>query len=365
MPSDLTTVTRTPFGTTPDGRDVDRYELVHGQVTVAVITYGGVLQSVRVPDRDGVAADVVLGYDDLAGYVADTSFHGALVGRFGNRIAGASFTLDGTEHHLPQNYGTATLHGGPGGFHAQVWDAQEVDGGVRLSLVSPDGQEGFPGTVEVEVTVTLGEAGLRWDYRATTDAPTVLNLTNHAYWNLGGTGAGTVEHHVLRAAAGRYVPVDEGLLPLPDLAAVDGTPFDFREPTRLGARLRTADEQLLRAQGYDHCLLFDTWRDSLAGTREAWSGEPGGLPEVVRAEDPRSGRTLTLRTDQPGVQLYSGNFLDGTVVGRGGVTFRQGDGFCLETQHLPDSPNRPDFPSTVLRPGQEYVTSTTVSFGTV
>lgn len=360
MPSDQqTTVTRSAFGTTPDGREVDRYELVHGDLTVAVLTYGAVLQSVRVPDRDGAVADVVLGYDDLAGYLADTSFHGAVVGRFGNRIAGGRFTLDGTEHVLPQNHGTSTLHGGPGGFHAQVWDASEQADGVRLRLVSPDGREGFPGTVEVEVTVTLGPGGLRWDYRATTDAPTVLNLTNHAYWNLGGTGAGTVEDHVLRLASSRYVPVDEGLLPLADLTPVDGTPFDFRQPRRVGGRLREAEPQLLRAQGYDHCLLLDTWQGSVAATREA----EGGLPEVAQVHDPATGRSLTLRTDQPGVQLYSGNFLDGTVVGRGGVTFRQGDGMCLETEHLPDSPNRPDFPSTVLRPGEEYATSTAVSFG--
>jgi aldose 1-epimerase len=208
------------------------------------------------------------------------------------------------------------------------------------------------------VTVTLGEDGLRWDYRATTDAPTVVSLTNHAYWNLGGTGAGTVEDHVLQLMSSRYVPVDDELLPLPELAAVDGTPFDFREPTRVGERLRTPDPQLLRAQGYDHCLLLDTWRGSLAATREA-SGD--GLPLAARVHEPRSGRTLTLRTDQPGIQLYSGNFLDGTVVGRDGVTFRQGDGMCLETEHLPDSPNRPDFPSTVLRPGEEYATSTVVA----
>lgn len=362
MASQQTTVARSPFGSTPAGRDVDRWELLRGGTSVAVLTYGGIVQSVRVPDRDGTVADVVLGFDDLAGYLADTSFQGASVGRFGNRIMGGRFTLDGQEHVLPQNHGQATLHGGPGGFHAQVWDAEQVEHGVRLRLTSPDGQEGFPGTLEVTVTVTLGADGLRWDYLATTDAPTVVSLTNHAYWNLGGTGAGSVEDHVLRLASSRYVPVDDELLPLPALADVEATPFDFREPTRVGERVRTPDPQLLHAQGYDHCLLLDTWQGSLAATRDGAADEPGGLPLVGEVHDPRSGRTLALRTDQPGVQLYSGNFLDGTVVGRDGVTLRQGDGMCLETEHLPDSPNRPDFPSTVLRPGEEYRTSTLVAF---
>ncbi len=362
MPSEHTSVDRTGFGTTPDGRRVERWELTWGGLSAAVLTYGGVLQSVRVPGRDGSVADVVLGFDDLGGYLGDTAFLGATVGRFGNRIAGGRFTLDGREHVLPQNHGTSTLHGGPRGFHSQVWDAAEVDDGVLLSLTSPAGQEGFPGTLEVSVSVTLGPDGLRWDYRATTDAATVVNLTNHAYWNLGGTASGSVEDHLLRCAAGRFVPVDQALLPLPELASVDGTPFDFRESTRLGDRLRGSDAQLLHAQGYDHCLLLDTWRGSAAATREAAADEPGGLPVAVVVHDPRSGRSLTLRTDQPGVQLYSGNFLDGTVVGRDGVTLRQGDALCLETEHLPDSPNRPDFPSTVLRPGEEYATSTLVSF---
>ena len=341
-----TTVTRAPFGTTPSGRTVERYQLVHGEVTVAVLTYGAVLQSVRVPDRDGTVTDVVLGFDDLDGYLADKSYHGAVVGRFGNRIAGGRFTLDGTEHVLPQNHGRTTLHGGPGGFHGQVWDATGTSDGVVLRLLSPDGQEGFPGTLQVSVDVRLDADGLHWQYRATTDAPTVVNLTNHAYWNLCGTGAGSVEDHVLHLPASRYVPVDEGLLPLADLAPVAGTPFDFRDPRRVGERLRAPHPQLLRAQGYDHCLLLDPRPDSVA----------------AHLHDPRSGRSLTLRTDQPGVQVYSGNLLDGTVVGRGGKTHRQGDGLCLETEHLPDSPNRPDFPSTVLRPGEEYATTTSVSF---
>lgn len=346
-----TTVRRSPFGSTPDGRAVERLELAHGDVTAAVLTYGARLQSVRVPDRDGTVADVVLGFDGLEGYVEDQAFHGAVVGRYGNRIARGRFTLDGVEHVLPQNHGTSTLHGGPGGFHAQVWEADEVDGGVRLRLVSPDGQEGFPGTLVVEVDLTLDADGLRWDYRATTDAPTVVNLTNHAYWNLGGTGSGTVEDHVVELAASRVVAVDADLVPLPEPADVAGTPMDLRAPTRLGDRLRVSDPQLLHAQGFDHCFLLDAWPDA-------------DLPVAARVHDPRSGRTLTVRTDQPGVQLYSGNFLDGTVVGKDGFAMRQGDAFCLETEHLPDSPNRPDFPSTVLRPGERYETSTVVSFGT-
>ena len=346
-----TTVTRTRFGTTPDGRDVERYELGHGEVTAAAITYGARLQSVRVPDRDGTVADVVLGFDDLAGYLVDADFHGAVVGRFGNRIAGGRFSLDGTEHVLPQNHGTSTLHGGPGGFHAQVWDAEVVADGVRLWLLSPDGDQGFPGTLQVQLTLTLSPDGLRWDYLAATDAPTVVNLTNHAYWNLGGTGAGTVEDHVVSVAASRYVPVDADLVPLADLADVEGTVMDLREPVRLGERLRRTDPQLLHARGFDHCFLLDA-----TGT----GAGAEAMPEAARVHDPRSGRSMTVLTDEPGVQLYTGNFLDGSVVGRGGVTLRQTDALCLETEHLPDSPNRPDFPSTVLRPGQEYRSSTVV-----
>jgi len=333
------------FGTLPDGRPVERYVLQAGAVEVAVVTYGAVLQSVRVPDAAGTPGEVTLGFDDLAGYVADDAFLGATVGRFANRIADARFTLEGVEHRLPANNGAACLHGGPEGFHAQLWSAREVDGGVELFRTSPDGEMGFPGTLEATVTYRLDDDGLEIAYAATTDAPTVVNLTNHTYWNL--SGGGTVEDHVLELPASRFVAVDAGLIPT-GLSPVDGTPFDFRTPRRVGDRLRDPHEQLRHAGGYDH----------------AWVVDGSGMRRAARVHDPRSGRVLEVLTDQPGVQFYSGNFLDGSVAGRGGRAMRQGDALCLETQHLPDSPNQPDFPSTVLRPGERYETRTVLRFGT-
>ena len=334
------------FGTLPDGRSVERYVLEGGAIRAAVLTYGAVLQSVRVPDAAGHQAEVTLGYDDLEGYLSDVGFLGAVVGRFANRIAKGRFTLDGVEHVLPSNNGTACLHGGPEGFHAQLWSAREVPGGVELSRTSPHGEMGFPGTVEVTVTYRLDDDGLEIRYTATTDRPTVVNLTNHAYWNL--AGGGTIEDHVLELPASRFVAVDADLIPT-GITDVDGTPLDFRAPRRIGDRLREPHPQLRHARGYDH----------------AWVRDPGnGLRLAARVSDPRSGRVLEVHTDQPSVQFYSGNFLDGGAAGRGGLSMRQGDGLCLETQHLPDSPNRPDFPSTVLRPGERYETRTLLRFGT-
>jgi aldose 1-epimerase len=334
-----------PFGSLPDGRRVERYVLQTGVVEVAVLTYGAVLQSVRTPDSRGAVADIALGYDDLAGYLRDKTYVGAVVGRFGNRIAEGRFTLDGTEHVLPQNHGTSCLHGGPEGFHTKLWSAREVTGGVELTLTSPDGDSGFPGTLTATVTYVLDDDGLTLTYGAVTDRPTVVNLTNHAYWNL--AGGGTVEGHVLELPATRFVAVDDRLIPT-GLAPVEGTPMDFRSPRRIGDRLRDGSQQLRHAHGYDH----------------AWLPDGEGMRMAARVVDPSSGRTLEVRTDQPSVQFYSGNFLDGGVLGRGGQTYRQGDGLCLETQHLPDSPNRPEFPSTVLRPGERYTTTTTFAFGT-
>ncbi|WP_456538774.1 aldose epimerase family protein [Blastococcus sp. SYSU D00669] len=340
------TVRREHFGALPDGREVERFVLRAGGTEVAVLSYGAVLQSVCAPDAGGTVADVVLGFDDLAGYLADGSYHGAVAGRYANRIAGARFTLDGVEHVLPANHGVACLHGGPEGFHSKLWSAREVPGGVALSLTSPDGDMGFPGELTATVTYVLDDDGLTLSYEATTDRPTVVNLTNHAYWNLGGRG-GTVEDHVLELAASRFVAVDDELIPT-GVEPVDGTPLDFRTPRRVGDRLREAHEQLVKAQGYDH----------------AWVLDGDGLRLAARLSDPGSGRVLEVVTDQPSVQFYSGNFLDGGAVGRGGRLIRQSDGLCLETQHLPDSPNRPEFPSTVLRPGERYATTTVFRFGT-
>jgi aldose 1-epimerase len=251
------------------------------------------------------------------------------------------------QHVLPRNHGDACLHGGPGGFHTRVWDAREIAGGVELTLTSLDGDMGFPGTMTATVTYALGDGGLTVSYSAETDRPTVVNLTNHAYWNL--DGGGTVEDHVLELPASRFVAVDDRLIPT-DIAPVDGTPMDFRTPRRIGDRLRSPDEQLRHARGYDHAWVLDT------------DGDPG-LRLAARVSAPESGRVLEVLTDQPSVQFYSGNFLDGSVVGRRGRMYRQSDGLCLETQHFPDSPNRPEFPSTVLRPGERYNTGTVFRFG--
>jgi aldose 1-epimerase len=333
------------FGTLPDGRTVERYRLREADVEVAVLTYGAVLQSVRVPDGSGRLGEITLGYDDLAGYLADGGYLGAVVGRYANRIAEGRFTLDGVEHVLPRNHGTSCLHGGPGGFHARLWSAREREGGVELELTSDDGDQGFPGTLTATVTYVLDADGLTLTYRAVTDRPTVVNLTNHAYWNL--AGRRTVEDHVLELGAARFVAVDDRLIPV-GVEPVEGTPMDFRSPCRIGERLRAGTAQLQHARGYDHAWVLD--------------GGPGLRP-VARVTEASTGRVLEVLTDQPSVQFYSGNFLDGSVLGRGGRAHRQGDGLCLETQHLPDSPNQPDFPSTVLRPGEEYRTVTTFRFG--
>jgi aldose 1-epimerase len=341
-------VQREHFGALPDGREVERYVLRSGALEAAVLTYGAVLQSMCVPDASGSVTDVTLGYDDLVGYLADSTYVGAVVGRYANRIGGGRFSLDGVEHVLPRNHGDACLHGGPGGFHTRLWDAREIAGGVQLSLTSPDGDMGFPGTMSAAVTYVLDHESLTVCYSAETDRPTVVNLTNHAYWNLDGTG--TVEDHVLELPASRFIAVDGGLIPT-EIVPVEGTPMDFRTPQRIGDRLRAPHEQLRYAGGYDHAWVLDT------------DGEPG-LRLAARVSAPGSARVLEVLTDQPSLQFYSGNFLDGSVLGRGGRSYRQSDGLCLESQHFPDSPNRPQFPSTVLRPGERFATSTVFRFGT-
>ncbi len=354
------TVSRAPFGRTRRGEPVERWELrLPSGASAEVLTRGAALHRVRVPDAAGALGDVVVALPDVPSYEAAEGYPGAVVGRVANRLGGGRFTVDGVEHRVPVNDGPNALHGGAEGFDQRVWDAEEVTGGegpaVRLTLRSPDGDMGFPGELTAQVTYTLAEdAGgvrLRLDHRATTTAPTPVNLTNHAYFTL--DGPGTVEEHVLRLHASRYVPVGEDLIPTGELRDVTGTPFDFRTPTRLGERLRDADEQLLRAGGYDHCLVLDD-----AGTGERTVAELTG---------PRSGRRLRVRTDAPGLQLYTGNFLDGawrTVEGR---PVRQGDALCLETQLLPDAVNRPAFTGgglgeAVLRPGAVFTTSTTFAF---
>ncbi|SNX94272.1 aldose 1-epimerase [Geodermatophilus sabuli] len=354
------TTTVEPFGTTPDGTAVERWTLANGGMTVRVLTYGGVIQTLEVPDADGEVENVVLGFADLAGYVSDDDpYFGSLIGRYGNRIAGGSFTLDGTVHQLPLNDGPNTLHGGPQGFDDQVWEAADVGdddvAALELRLVSPDGDQGFPGTLTTTVTYSLdAESRLTVHYEATTDAPTVVNLTQHTYWNLAGEGSGSIYGHELQMDADGYTPVDETLIPTGEIAPVDGTPFDFREATPVGERIRQDDQQLLYGQGYDHNWALNREDD---GAREGSDSEDA-LEQAAVLRDPDSGRTLTISTTEPGLQFYSGNFLNGTLVGTGGTVYRQGDGLALETQHFPDSPNQPEFPSTELRPGETYDSTT-------
>jgi aldose 1-epimerase len=338
------------FGRTASGQEVDLYTLTNGGgVEVGIINYGGIVTSIKTPDRTGNIADVALGFDTLDGYLGTHPYFGAIVGRYGNRIAGGKFKLGGVEYTLPRNNGENALHGGVRGFDKQIWKAREIPGGVELRYVSKDGEEGYPGTLDTTVTYSLTDRNeLKIEYAANTDKETVVNLTNHTYFNLSGQGQGDVLGHQVMINADRFTPVDPGLIPTGDPAPVEGTPFDFRQPTAIGARINAENEQLLRGKGYDHNFVLNS------------SG--GGLALAARVIDPKSGRVLEVLTDQPGVQFYTGNFLDGTVKGKGGKAYQQRDGFCLETQHFPDSPNRPEFPSTVLKAGEQYRTTTVYQF---
>ncbi|GHF72392.1 aldose epimerase family protein [Streptomyces thermodiastaticus] len=342
------------FGTLPDGTKVHRWSLANGGTRLKVLSYGGIVQSLELPDRHGRYANVSLGYDTLEPYLTGTTYFGALIGRYGNRIAKGRFTLDGTTYQVPVNDGENSLHGGPEGFNTKVWDVEPFtsgpDVGLHLYCTSPDGEMGFPGTLRVKVTYTLTRHGdWRIDYEATTDKATVVNLTNHTYFNLAGEGSGSIYDHELWLAARRYTPTDAGLIPTGELAKVAGTPFDFTRAKPIGRDIRTGHPQLITAKGYDHNFVLD-------------KGVTARPQHAVTLRDPHSGRTLKIATDQPGVQFYSGNFLDGTLTGTSGRTYRQGDGLALETQHFPDSPNQPSFPSTVLRPGRTYRTTTIHSF---
>ncbi|MER6028044.1 aldose epimerase family protein [Streptomyces sp. NPDC001851] len=338
------------FGTLADGTKVHRWSLENGGTRLKVLSYGGIVQSLEIPDRHGRYANVSLGYDNLDAYVKGTTYFGATIGRYGNRIAKGRFTLDGKKYQLSVNDGVNSLHGGKQGFNTKVWDIEPFtagsDVGLHLYYTSVDGEMGYPGTLRTKVTFTLNRHGdWRIDYKATTDKPTIVNLTNHTYYNLAGEGSGSIYDHELWLAAGRFTPTDSGLIPTGERADVKGTPFDFTRPKPIGRDIRTGHPQLVTAKGYDHNFVLD-------------KGVTARPEHVVTLRDPKSGRTLKILTDQPGVQFYSGNFLDGTLVGQSGHTYRQGDGLALETQHFPDSPNEPSFPSTVLRPGQTYRTTT-------
>jgi aldose 1-epimerase len=347
-------VQRSEFGLLDDGRGVERFVLGGDLLQVAVLTYGATIQSVVVPDRDGRVADVVLGFDDLAGYLAPHPYFGATVGRYANRIAGGRFELDGVEHELSVNDGPNCLHGGTVGFDKALWSAQTASAdSIELGHVSPDGDMGFPGTLTASVTFTVSGSDLRIAYEATTNRATVVNLTNHSYFNLAGAGAGSVEDHEVRVPASHYTPVDQVLIPTGELAAVAGTPMDLRSLRPIGAALRdgqAAEQVRLATGGFDHNWVVD-------------GGERGTERLAAQVREPTTGRSLEVWTDQPGVQFYTGSLLDGTVVGKDGCAYEKGDAFCLETQHFPDSPNQPAFPSTVLRPGETFRTTTVFRFG--
>ncbi len=349
------TVTRDLFGELPDGREVYAYTLDNGRdVALKAITYGGIIVSLSAPDRDGRSGDVVLGYDDLAGYLRETPYFGAIIGRYGNRIANAQFTLDGRRYQLEANNGPNHLHGGGVGFDKVVWSAtpfSRADSvGVVFRYTSADGEEGYPGNLAATVTYTLSVDGsLIFDYEATADQPTPVNLTQHSYFNLAGDGTRDVLDHVLTIDADGFTPVDSTLIPTGEIAPVEGTPFDFRTPTAIGARIGAADQQLEHGGGYDHNFVLRRGGEALA--------------HAAHVYEPTTGRTLDVYTTEPGLQFYSGNFLDGSLVGKSGHVYEHRYGFCLETQHYPDSPNQPAFPSTILRPGEEYRSRTVLKFG--
>jgi aldose 1-epimerase len=345
--------TRQTYGKMPDGAEVYLYTLTNANgMQARIITYGGTVVSLTAPDRNGKYADVVLGMDDLAGYMKATAFFGALIGRYGNRIGHAQFSLDGNTYKLPANDNGNMLHGGPAGFDKRVWSAMpgsSADGQtLELTYVSKDGEAGFPGTLTSKVVYTLtAKNELKIDYSATTDKPTVVNLTNHSYFNLAGQGESDILGHEVMIDADRYTPVDDHLIPTGELRPVAGTPFDFTKPTAIGARIEANDEQIRFGKGYDHNWVLNK--------------AAGGLTKAAEVHEAKSGRVMEVWTTEPALQFYTGNFLDGTLKGKGKTYIRRG-AFCMETQHYPDSPNKPAFPSTELKPGETYRTTTLYRF---
>lgn len=347
-------VTQQEFGKMPNGESVQIFTLKNKNgIEVSITNYGGIITSLKTFDGKGLLADVALGFDTLERYLQQHPYFGAIIGRYGNRIGKAKFTLDGVTYTLAKNNGENSLHGGNEGFDKKLWKArtESAEGAQTLVLeyTSPDGEEGYPGTLRTEVRYTLADDdSLRIDYRATTDKKTVVNLTNHTYFNLAGQGNGDILNHEIEIRASRFTPVDAGLIPTGELRSVEGTPFDFRKPHRIGERIEANDEQIKLGGGYDHNFVLDR--------------EGDGLSLAARVVEPSTGRALEVWTTEPGVQFYTGNFLDGTITGKGGKVYPRRSGFCLETQHFPDSPNQPAFPSTVLEPGQEYRSSTVWKF---
>jgi aldose 1-epimerase len=348
-------VTKKPFGTLPDGRVADLYTLKNGKgARVTITNYGGIVVSLEAPDKTGKLADVVLGFDTLADYVKSSPYFGATIGRYGNRIAKGKFKLGAKTYTLAKNNGPNALHGGLKGFDKVLWTASprqtEEGPGLFLQYLSPDGEEGYPGALNVDVLyVWTNEGELKIDFRAVTTKTTVVNLTHHSYFNLAGQGNGDILGHEVTLFAERFTPVDAGLIPTGELKNVKGTPFDFREPHAVGERIAQKDLQLERGKGYDHNWVL--------------SKVAGQLSLAARVREPRSGRVMEVETTDPGIQFYTGNFLDGTLHGKGGAVYQQRSGLCLEPQHFPDSPNHPRFPSTVLKPGETYHHSIVYRFG--
>jgi aldose 1-epimerase len=347
-------ISQNVFGRTSTGTEVPLYTLTNSKgMQVAITPWGATVVSIKVPDRSGKMGDVVLGFDSLDGYLGKNPYFGAIVGRYGNRIGKGRFTLDGKEYTLARNNGENHLHGGNLGFDKRLWRVRQVESklgpGLELKYSSPDGEEGYSGTLDAKVVYTLTDKNeLRIDYLATTDKPTVVNLTNHSYFNL--AGEGNILGHSVMIKAMRFTPTDSGQIPTGELRNTKGTAFDFTMPHTIGERINTDDEQLKFGKGYDHNWVLD--------------GVAGKLRLAARVSEPQSGRVLEVLTTEPGLQFYSGNFLDGTIHGKGGRVYEQRAAFCMETQHFPDSPNKPNFPSTTLRPGQRYQTTTVYRFST-
>jgi aldose 1-epimerase len=346
------------FGVLADGREVLEYTIANSAgMSARIINYGATIRSLSVPDRDGNIEDVVLGYDSLQGYVNGSEYFGAVVGRYGNRIAKGQFTLDGQQFQLTINNGENHLHGGKIGFNKVLWDAEVLNDSdvpaIRFTYVSRDGEEGYPGTVTLKVTYALTDDNeLRINYEGMTDKPTILNPTQHSYFNLSGNFAETILGHSLMIEADKFTPVDEGLIPTGELASVENTPLDFRQPQTIGARIDDPFEQLVLGKGYDHNWVLRNYTG------------PGDVHKAAELYEPGSGRVMTVFTDQPGLQFYSGNFLDGSAIGKNGIAYGHRTGLCLETQVFPDSPNHPDFPSATLYPGQVYRQTTIYQFST-
>ena len=341
------------FGKLPSGETVELYTLKNAKgVEADISTYGGVIVSLKVPDRSGALGDIVLGFDDLKGYLTPPPYFGALIGRYGNRIGHAQFTLDGVTYKLFKNDGDNSLHGGKRGFDKVLWKAKPGDGqSLELTYLSKDGEEGYPGNLSVTVVYTLTDNNeLKIDYSATTDKDTVLNLTNHSYFNLAGQGEGDILNHQIMINADKFTPVDKGLIPTGELRDVANTPLDFRQAHAIGERIGSDYEQIVLGGGYDHNFVLNR------------SGD--GLSLAARVTEPKSGRVMEVLTTQPAIQFYTGNFLDGTLKGKGGKVYARRSALCLETQHYPDSPNHPDFPTTELKPGEQYHTTTVYRFST-